>query len=859
MNDRNDALDRALAELADESLDDATVDAITARVRARLADESARPLRGCEDILALIPDLVAGRLAPERALLVEDHTRHCVPCRRELMAARSPQPSGAARPRQATRLPRRLPTWLRLAALVIVLVGGAALGFRILGDQMAQRRLTAQVEDGSLAVVGDEEARALHAGDQLHARQVVRTGKDAGAMLRLADGSLVEMDARSRLQLDASRRGTTIRLERGNVIVHAADQHGGRLYLATDDCLVAVKGTIFSVNHGLKGSRVSVIEGEVEVRQGSEETMLLPGQQVTTDPRLRAVPVADEIAWSRDAEGYRQLLHELTDLHRDMARALDVAAERRDTRLLDLVPDDTTVYVAVPNLTEGIASARRVLADRLASSPVLAEWWQENVAASGLEREIDEVLDRLRPLGEAVGDEIAVAVPAGAFATGEGPLVLAVLDDPATFRALLGDEMAQLDDATAIALVEDPATPPAGAEVVLWIHDDLLAAAADPAVLVGLAERLASGPSPALTSSPLYDRLASAYASGVTWLVGVDLHAVVEAAGGGDEELLDRLGLLGARTLVVERSRVDDRVSTQAELDFDGPRRGIASWLAAPAPMGSLDFVSPQATLATAVVGKDAVEMFDDLVGAVGEDALAELRSFEGEVGIDLRADLAAALGGEGAFAVDGPLLPTPAWKLVLEVYDPALLQHSVARAVEEANRVLAEAGKPELVLQDLSGGGRPTFRLWLPGGLYQVVYTLTDGYLVAAPSLQLVDAALAQRSAGLSLTTSPQLRELLPTNGYTDCSALLYRNLGQVLESLPEGTEGALPPSLAEVLRSGSEPALLCLYGEPNRIVVAGTGGSLVPLTPLLGAPALGGLVAPDSVHGQDPLSSGA
>ena len=34
--------------------------------------------------------------------------------------------------------------------------------------------------------------------------------------------------------------------------------------------------------------------------------------------------------------------------------------------------------------------------------------------------------------------------------------------------------------------------------------------------------------------------------------------------------------------------------------------------------------------------------------------------------------EIAANLGGEVTVAVDGPLLPTPSWKVAIEVNDPA-------------------------------------------------------------------------------------------------------------------------------------------------------------------------------------------
>src|SRR6185312_7537793 len=115
----------------------------------------------------------------------------------------------------------------------------------------------------------------------------IRTAKGSTAMVRMTDGSRIEMGERAGLSLDAARKGNTIQLERGRIIVQAAKQRPRHLYVATRDALVT--GTIFSVNSGTKGSRVSVVEGEVHVGQGAKDTVLHPGGQVATSASVEAI------------------------------------------------------------------------------------------------------------------------------------------------------------------------------------------------------------------------------------------------------------------------------------------------------------------------------------------------------------------------------------------------------------------------------------------------------------------------------------------------------------------------------------------------------------------------------------------
>jgi uncharacterized protein (TIGR03435 family) len=117
----------------------------------------------------------------------------------------------------------------------------------------------------------------------------------------LKDGSRVEMRSHSELSLERATDGIGIRLRTGVVVVNAAQQHDGHLYVHTKDITVAVAGTMFVVNAEESGSRVAVIDGEAQVREGAIEKSLRRGEQVATSPALATRPVKEEFAWSRHA------------------------------------------------------------------------------------------------------------------------------------------------------------------------------------------------------------------------------------------------------------------------------------------------------------------------------------------------------------------------------------------------------------------------------------------------------------------------------------------------------------------------------------------------------------------------------
>ena len=311
----NQDFDRLVNSIRDDVPDAEAARAAADRVRERLgAGES--PNEFCAQFRADFEAYRAGRLAEGRRMLLEDHLHSCVACRREYSGAKNV----LVIPTRSRPVNRRL-GWAAAAAVLIgaLAIGGYALSPRI-DRAMAPSgaRGTVASVAGTLVLVSESATMPLAAGAEIAEGQEIRTGKGSRAVIRLRDGSRVEMAERSDLELSERWSGKTIRLARGSVLVEAAKQRRGRLEVATPDSLVSVKGTIFGVTWGLKGSRVSVVQGEVKVDHGGLSKLLHRGEQSATDQSMALTSVATDIAWSQNAAQYLAMLGDLAAIQKQI-------------------------------------------------------------------------------------------------------------------------------------------------------------------------------------------------------------------------------------------------------------------------------------------------------------------------------------------------------------------------------------------------------------------------------------------------------------------------------------------------------------------------------------------------------------
>ncbi len=259
---------------------------------------------------------------------------------------------------------------------------------------------------------------------------------------------------------------------------------------------------------------------------------------------------------------------------------------------------------------------------------------------------------------------------------------------------------------------------------------------------------------------------------------------------------------MNLRHFVVEQKELNGKTLSRAALTFSESNRGIATWLAAPGSMGVLDFISANANVATAFVVKKPELLVDDLLGfleTVDPDMRRRMQDIEKQQGFDVRNDFAAPLGGEFAFAIDGPIFPTSSWKVVLEVYDQAKLQGTFERAIEKSNQFSVLHGKGKLSLENTTAGDRTFYSIKSADAGLEVHYTYANGYLVAAPSRALLEQSLNNRDAGNTLVRSSRFMSALPQDGNTNFSALLYHDLAPLIQPLAERMKNAGGAELAE------------------------------------------------------------
>lgn len=882
-------LDELTTGIRSEDLPDSVVDGAGQRVWQRLAGETMTAgegsatvshLRNCADFQSLIPAYLAGSLLAARTMLLEDHFGECVPCRRALKAARHGDQTARHLAFQKEKVDRSAS---RLAALKWGIAAAAVLAIGLLSWPLWQRlsstfgSLNGVVEaaDGQVYRVTGQRTEAVTIGERVRVGESLRTARGARALVRLSDGSTIEMRERSEFGFAINGTNPTLDIARGGIIVDSATRKGrtgaDQIVVKSGQARATVGGTIFSIEHGTKGDRFSVIDGEVHVDQSGDRRTLQPGDQMTTHLSIERVPIRQEVAWSRNAARYNQMLDEVAALRKQIDQQVSLPGNRFSTQLLDLMPERTSIYLGIPNISTTLAEADRLLAENIEKSPELKAWWEnEQAGTNGRSgrRGIDQALAFARDFGSYLGNEITFGAEIDPQNKRNGDfLLLADLRDANGLRSFIEKKISASGvdpvNAAKVVVIDDPRsfvapanTTGRGDRIYIWPGQEMLAASPQIEALQRLAARIDSPVTRSFTTNAFHAKIAEIYREGAGLLIAADLEHLIVPALEADNNSADdtafarQLGFDNLRSFIVEVKEKDGRPYNRAVVSFRKNDHGITSWLAQPGSMGALEFISPNASLVSAFVVRDPAAIVDDLFSTLrstNPKSWDEIQAFQTTQGIDLRKDLAAPLGGEYAFAIDGPLLPIPSWKAVFEVDDPERLQQTLETVFAKIDQRAKAAGKQGFASSKEVDGERTFYKVKsLDFGL-EVDYLFAHGYLIAGPSRTLVENALRFRESGNSILQSAKFKATLPEDRQANFSAIVYQNLGSITKTLGQlgGSRGAAINALLN-----GKAGLAYVYAFDDRMIFSVNsedgplGISPSDFLALPGANGLGGLL---------------
>jgi len=536
---------------------------------------------------------------------------------------------------------------------------------------------------------------------------------------------------------------------------------------------------------------------------------------------------APESPWAQELKKHPELLTEFGQLIDRLQKNLQFPPARAESGLLPLLPESLTIYAAFPNYGDVAKQTLTIFRQELQQSSVLRDWWQHGEVATTAPK-VEDSLEKFSQLGQYLGEEIAVS----ATTEGQEPslLIVAQARKPG-LKEFLEQMISELTGKSKPGVrIFDPqelaVTKGRGSadELLILVRPDFVVAASDLAALRAFNTRLDRS-SREFASTPFGQRAAQSYQGGATIVGAADLHQILKKVPPGSPEsqmIFQRSGFADMKYLVWDHRNVAGKAVNEAELSFIAPRHGIASWLAKPAPLGSLDFVSPKAILAGAVVLISPAHIFDDvkeLATASNPNAFAALTQFEQILKLSLKDDLLSCLAGEITLELDSITPSKPEWRAIFKVNDPGRLQQTLSTLLAAAH----------IEAEQRSDGGVTFYTFAIPSGQmkFEIGYAFVAGHLIIASGQEAVAEAVRLHSSGESLGKSKKLLASLPPGGSPEASASLYEDpiamaALQLRQVAPEMAE-----SLGQ-LRGGSGPEVIHVYGEPTAIRETSTSGAL-------------------------------
>ena len=798
-----DKLEKALEAIRNESVSDAEL----YRARDGVLQKLNPPEETlCSRFQGQLEDYQQSRLTDSRRMLLEDHLGRCSHCRAKLAELKGEQTVVAMPTRRYSHF-QRWAAFAKWAAAAAVLCAVIYMGSGVINTALTRGpRATVASVDGNLYLAA---GGMLAPGANIGENQTVRTGPDSRAVLRLTDGSLVEINERTELTLHATLSEKSIRLHSGDVIVRAEKQaRRGGLRVETRDSVASVKGTIFAVSSGLAGSRVAVIEGSVAVARVGAESLLSPGQQTASNPALLR-SINEAVAWSGSADEYFSILASLYEIEQELA-AFPADPMRTQSALLELLPPDTVVYGAIPNISGTLSRAADLINQQSAENPAFGAWWNSESGQS-----LNQLLGRVYVVAHLLGDEVVFGLAGNSKE--KIPFVIAEIQD---------GKQDELDFTLDVAVGDNLNKLP------IYMANSLMTISNSGKNLEWLKANLGHG-----EQTPFVDEIRARYEQGIGWMLALNMEAMADAqAGNATDPFGENSAVRGNSFAEVNRLKhlfIEQRSPQGVEensltLSFNGPRKGLASFLASSGSVGAAEYLSSDVIAAGFVSTREPAQMLEEMTalfgginsGFAGDTAAWIDGDDESAAGIRLAAELASVFGTESAFGIEGISVSGPVWMFAAPVYDSTALDETIYRLTDGLNaRAVRNGSGDSLVFEETTIDGRAWRSLKSSEKPFAVTWTYDRGYIVAASDRGAALRAIAAKNGDGALVWSSEFQRQMAVSAGINPSAFLWVNARGMLS----GLAGLLPANqtLGRLLVR-KDPMLAVFTATPERIHAA-------------------------------------
>jgi len=349
------------------------------------------------------------------------------------------------------------------------------------------------------------------------------------------------------------------------------------------------------------------------------------------------------------------------------------------------------------------------------------------------------------------------------------------------------------------------------------VSDDLMVVSNSASNLAWALGHLGQG-----AGSPFAAAIGERYRRGVGWLVGIDAAPVIVMAKDDDAPPVELAAMVGLKYLFLEQRAPAGAEENEVTLVFPGQRQGMASWLADSGSGGAAEYLPADALVAGYASTREPWQLFQEfsaLMTKENETFAGDLAQANEKLGAGFVDNLAAAMGTEAAFALNGFSVDGPTWVMAALANDSSVIDNSLKKLVETFNAELAPDEQDKRIVFGQENANGRVWTTMKPASLpFGVTWTYDQGYMVAASDRASAERAIATRNGGSQLVWSSAFLGQLPSSAGMHPAAFAWLNTKGAL-----GIFSALAPNPALTrLLAERDPVLVVFDGKAEEIHAA-------------------------------------